>query len=53
MRYFERARFEYHPEHADTEHEVLLGQFGRAIQTADPLVAARSDCNYFNQTGHK
>jgi hypothetical protein len=26
--YFERARFEYHPEHADTEYAVLLGHLG-------------------------
>jgi len=29
--YFERARFEYHPENAGTPYEVLLGQFGRQI----------------------
>ena len=29
--YFERARLEYHPEHAGTPYEVLLGQFGRRI----------------------
>ena len=31
VQYFERARFEYHPEHAGTPYEVLLGQFGRRI----------------------
>jgi hypothetical protein len=31
VQYFERARFEYHPEHAGTPSEVLLGQFGRRI----------------------
>jgi hypothetical protein len=31
VQYFERARFEYHPEHAGTPAEVLLGQFGRRI----------------------
>ncbi|HYI16125.1 MAG TPA: peptidoglycan hydrolase, partial [Thermomicrobiales bacterium] len=25
VQYFERARFEYHPEHAGTEYAVLLG----------------------------
>ena len=30
--YFERARFEYHPENAGTPFEVLLGQFGRQLQ---------------------
>jgi len=31
VQYFERARFEWHPEHAGTPYEVLLGQFGRRI----------------------
>jgi hypothetical protein len=31
VQYFERARFEYHPEHDGTPYEVQLGQFGRAI----------------------
>ena len=31
VQYFERARFEYHPENAGTPYEVLLGQFGRTI----------------------
>ncbi|MCS7050576.1 MAG: hypothetical protein NZL87_03080, partial [Thermomicrobium sp.] len=29
MQYFERARFEYHPEHRGTPYEVLLGLLGR------------------------
>ncbi len=33
VQYFERARFEYHPENAGTAYEVLLGQFGRALAT--------------------
>jgi len=33
VQYFERARFEYHPENAGTPYEVLLGQFGRALAT--------------------
>jgi spore germination protein len=28
VQYFERARFEYHPEHAGTQYEVLLGLLG-------------------------
>ena len=31
VQYFERSRFEHHPEHAGTQFEVLLGQFGRRI----------------------
>jgi hypothetical protein len=30
VQYFERARFELHPEHKGTPYEVLLGQLGRA-----------------------
>jgi ABC-type Zn uptake system ZnuABC Zn-binding protein ZnuA len=29
VQYFERARFEHHPEHAGTRYEVLLGLIGR------------------------
>jgi hypothetical protein len=31
VQYFERARFERHPESADPQYQVLLGQFGRRI----------------------
>jgi hypothetical protein len=31
VQYFERARFEWHPENADPQYQVLLGQFGRRI----------------------
>ena len=31
VQYFERARFELHPENAGTPYEVQLGQFGRRI----------------------
>jgi hypothetical protein len=31
VQYFERARFEYHPENAGTPYAILLGQFGRQI----------------------
>ncbi len=31
VQYFERARFEHHPENDGSVYEVLLGQFGRAI----------------------
>ena len=31
VQYFERARFEYHPENAGTPYTILLGQFGRTI----------------------
>jgi hypothetical protein len=31
VQYFERARFEWHPEHAGTRYEILLGLLGRRI----------------------
>jgi hypothetical protein len=31
VQYFERARFEYHPEYAGTEYEVLLGLLGNEM----------------------
>lgn len=57
VQYFERARFEYHPEFQGTEFEILLGHIGRwALEqrgtlsslTAEPLPGAR----YFPETGH-
>ncbi len=39
VQYFERARFEFHPENADP-YRVLLGQFGRQILAADAPGAA-------------
>jgi hypothetical protein len=36
VQYFERARFEYHPEN-QAPYNVLLGQFGqRALATRQP-----------------
>ncbi len=39
VQYFERARFEHHPEHAGTDHEVLLGLLGREALAARPDIA--------------
>src|SRR5204863_8772128 len=39
VQYFERARFEQHPENAPP-YDVLLGQFGRRLHPADPPAAA-------------
>jgi hypothetical protein len=36
--YFERARFEWHPEHAGSPYVVLLGQFGRRILGDEALL---------------
>jgi hypothetical protein len=38
VQYFERARFEYHPENAPP-YDVLLGQFGRRILRENELLA--------------
>ena len=39
VQYFERARFEYHPENADPQYQILLGQFGRQIVAENDLLA--------------
>lgn len=56
VQYFERVRMEYHPEHAGTEYEIQLGQFGRRIHPADPPVpflhGEYGGCSYYPQTGH-
>lgn len=36
VQYFERARFEYHPELAGTPHEIQLGMLGRELIQRDP-----------------
>ena len=43
VQYFERARLEYHPEHAGTPYVVLLGQFGRDILAQVDILAANPD----------
>lgn len=39
VQYFERARFEYHPEYAGTPYDILLGQFGRRVLAEANLLA--------------
>jgi hypothetical protein len=51
VQYFERVRMEYHPENT-VENQVLLGQFGRRLYTADPPVAAQPGATFFPETGH-
>lgn len=60
VQYFERARFEYHPEHAGTRYVVLLGLLGHTVTegrkgeapfqrtTAD----GRPGSRYYAETGH-
>jgi hypothetical protein len=52
VQYFERTRLEYHPESADPQFEVLLGQFGRRIHPADPPSMPNSAMVWFTETGH-
>ncbi|HEX5505290.1 MAG TPA: cupredoxin family copper-binding protein [Thermomicrobiales bacterium] len=52
VQYFERARFEFHPENADPQFQVLLGQFGRHFHPADPPVAPIAGQSFFQPTGH-
>jgi VanW like protein len=40
VQYFERARFEYHPENAGTPYEVQLGQLGRQLLQERPAAQA-------------
>lgn len=52
VQYFERVRMEFHPENADPQYKVLLGQFGRRIHPADPPVAPKAGARFFTETGH-
>jgi hypothetical protein len=54
VQYFERARFELHPENAGTAHEVLLGALGVQFHAPDPAVPALANPTsvYFEATGH-
>ncbi|MDE2816611.1 MAG: hypothetical protein OXK81_07920 [Chloroflexota bacterium] len=57
VQYFQRARFEYHPEHAGTRYEVQLGLLGdiltsgRTFPKATP-VGTTENQRYFPETGH-
>lgn len=60
FQYFERARFEYFPEHAGTPYEVQLGLLGEAIlsrfgidwHTLPRVDAAPPGCLFFAASGH-
>src|SRR4029078_4923981 len=54
VQYFERARFEYHPENKRTDFEVLLGLVGRRFHPLDKPAAPITDGThvYFKETGH-
>jgi hypothetical protein len=52
VQYFERNRFEHHPENAGTPYEVLLGALGRDFHAADPPAPTLPEATYFPETGH-
>jgi hypothetical protein len=58
VQYFQRARFEYHPELAGTPYEVELGLLGDQLTTgrrpfpAGAPFAETPDHRYFPETGH-
>jgi hypothetical protein len=56
VQYFERARFEFHPENRGTQYAILLGLLGVELGYADPPTgppAAADDVQwYFKETGH-
>lgn len=60
VQYFERARFEYHPENAGTPYAVELGRFGDEVlrqqySNADTIEAWHPDTGageFFDATGH-
>ncbi len=52
VQYFERNRFEFHPEYANTQYEVLLGSLGRDFRAQDPPTGRVRDSLFFGETGH-
>ncbi len=54
VQWFERGRFERHPENAGTPYEVLLGQLGRETRAPDPptIPVGGSAARFFPETGH-
>lgn len=60
VQYFERARFEYHPENAGSKYEVLLGHLGRRMTEGREGEGAfrrvgnpnQSGVTYYPETGH-
>lgn len=64
VQYFQRQRFEYHPENAGTPYAVLLGRLGYDTAKAQGLLTTApfqpqpqpksntADCTFFSATGH-
>lgn len=65
VQYFERQRFEWHPEFRGTPYEVLLGRLGYEaaqrrgllstppFQALPPTTQGTTNCDFFPQTGHR
>lgn len=54
VQYFERARFEYHPEQAKKDAQVQLSLLGRELSAGQsfPDAVAGTDTMYFSETKH-
>ncbi len=52
VQYFERARFEAHPEAQDPQYRVQLGFLGKAFQNPAAATTARDGNRFFAETGH-
>jgi hypothetical protein len=56
VQYFERARFEYHPENEGTAYVILLGRLGVELGYSQPPAAPPTNADdlewYFPATGH-
>lgn len=52
VQYFERNRFESHPENKGTQYEVLLGTLGQNFHAPDPRAAQIPNATYFQETWH-
>lgn len=52
VQYFERARFEHHPEQSDPQFQVLLGLLGRDFHPPDLPAAPLAGATYYEATGH-
>ena len=54
VQYFERARFEYHPEHLSSDQQVMLSLIGQELYADRAFAAGTPDAGtrYFSETGH-
>jgi hypothetical protein len=52
VQYFERARFEHHPEAKDPQYQVLLGFLGKSFHPPDAATTAKDGARFFAETGH-